>query len=364
MTSQRIEAVPEEGGETTVERSHRGPSRRWRLVVPVLLLVVAIATYTLLPRLAELEELLKVVRQLRWWAIVLAILAQASSHIGGGYMMHQVARLTGDHLSVLHSVRLGLAASAVGLLAGGPIGYAASTLHWLGRQGFSSQGATLLGWFPALLNAGSLVALSLVSILVLLFGYGISLPWPMTVVMVVVTIALLGAFSVPVVTSPDRLAKVIAKVRRWWSRIRRRPVPESVIDEDRERIQQARRAFGRGGWRGVALGTAIRAGGDMLSLWFLFVAAGYGIRFGPLLVGFSLPQVVGRIVPGGVGLVEGGMVGLFSALGVPASTGVVVVLAYRVLSFWLPLAVGAPFAFLEQRRSGRSRRRKGRSAEA
>ena len=41
-------------------------------------------------------------------------------------------------------------------------------------------------------------------------------------------------------------------------------------------------------------------------------------------------------LPGGLGITEGGMVGLYVALGVPAAKAVLVVLACRGLSFWLP----------------------------
>jgi len=38
------------------------------------------------------------------------------------------------------------------------------------------------------------------------------------------------------------------------------------------------------------------------------------------------------------------MVGLYGALGVPRPIAVVVVLAYRLLSFWLPTLAGIAFA--------------------
>jgi uncharacterized protein (TIRG00374 family) len=55
-------------------------------------------------------------------------------------------------------------------------------------------------------------------------------------------------------------------------------------------------------------------------------------------------------LPGGVGCVEGGMIGAFVAFGQPASTTLVAVLAYRLVSFWLPTVVGGP-AYLALRRT-------------
>ncbi len=45
-------------------------------------------------------------------------------------------------------------------------------------------------------------------------------------------------------------------------------------------------------------------------------------------------------LPGGIGGIEGGMIGALAAFGVPGDHAVVGVLAYRAISFWLPTAPG------------------------
>jgi uncharacterized protein (TIRG00374 family) len=61
--------------------------------------------------------------------------------------------------------------------------------------------------------------------------------------------------------------------------------------------------------------------------------------------------MVGRVsfLPGGVGVVEGTMAALYGSLGVPGGVTVVVVLTYRVISFWLPTVLGFPLAVYLQR---------------
>jgi hypothetical protein len=46
-------------------------------------------------------------------------------------------------------------------------------------------------------------------------------------------------------------------------------------------------------------------------------------------------------VPGGIGVVEGGMIGLLVLYGAPAICAGIAVLAYRAVSTGLPLALGA-----------------------
>jgi len=98
-----------------------------------------------------------------------------------------------------------------------------------------------------------------------------------------------------------------------------------------------------GGWRGPALGAGLNVLFDMLTLYLLFIAAGHPVSPGILLAGYGLPLLLGRVaffIPGGLGVVEGTMVALYTGMGVPNSISVVVVLSYRLLSFWMPLLIG------------------------
>ncbi|MBU1659969.1 MAG: flippase-like domain-containing protein, partial [Chloroflexi bacterium] len=75
---------------------------------------------------------------------------------------------------------------------------------------------------------------------------------------------------------------------------------------------------------------------------------------GILLTGYGLPLLLGRmafVIPGGVGVIEGTMVALYDSLGIPDPVTVVVVLAYRILSFWLPLLLGFPLVGILQRKT-------------
>jgi uncharacterized protein (TIRG00374 family) len=55
-------------------------------------------------------------------------------------------------------------------------------------------------------------------------------------------------------------------------------------------------------------------------------------------------------LPGGIGGVDGGMIGAFIAFGVPGGVATVAVLAYRGIAFWLPTIPGA-IAYLQLRRT-------------
>jgi uncharacterized membrane protein YbhN (UPF0104 family) len=68
-----------------------------------------------------------------------------------------------------------------------------------------------------------------------------------------------------------------------------------------------------------------------------------------VLIGYLIGQLGGLLpIPGGLGGIDGGMLGALVVYGVPAATAAAI-LAYRVNLFWLPLILGgSPFASLRQ----------------
>jgi uncharacterized protein (TIRG00374 family) len=67
-----------------------------------------------------------------------------------------------------------------------------------------------------------------------------------------------------------------------------------------------------------------------------------------------VPQLLGKltVILGGIGVVETTMVGLYSIFGVPTAISVVVILVYRLFSFWIPTLVGiALVPYFEQRKA-------------
>ena len=96
---------------------------------------------------------------------------------------------------------------------------------------------------------------------------------------------------------------------------------------------------------------------DLLSLYVLFHAFGQSIGFGPLVAGFAMGILFWIVspIPQGIGLVEGIMTLTYTSLGVPAETAAIVSLAFRGLTFWLPLALG--FVLIQRTRTFGGRER-------
>ena len=56
----------------------------------------------------------------------------------------------------------------------------------------------------------------------------------------------------------------------------------------------------------------------------------------------DLLQALPELTPGWLGVLEGTLSVTYAAFGVPAGLTVVAVLAYRLISHWLPVAAGLP----------------------
>jgi uncharacterized protein (TIRG00374 family) len=89
------------------------------------------------------------------------------------------------------------------------------------------------------------------------------------------------------------------------------------------------------------LGAVAYWGFDIAVLGVCFRAFGAAVPPAVLVVGYFLGTLGALLpLPGGIGGVEGGMIGAFVAFGVPAGSAVIAVLAYRAISFWLPTLPG------------------------
>ncbi len=89
------------------------------------------------------------------------------------------------------------------------------------------------------------------------------------------------------------------------------------------------------------LGAAAWWGFDIATLWACFHAFGYSPPKGVIVMAYFVGWIANTLpLPGGIGGVEGGMIGAFSAFDVSAQAAVVAVLAYRFFSFWLPTFPG------------------------
>ena len=90
------------------------------------------------------------------------------------------------------------------------------------------------------------------------------------------------------------------------------------------------------------LGAVAWWGFDIGVLWAMFHAFGSPPPFTVIWMAYFVGMLGNLLpLPGGLGGVEGGMIGALAAFGVSLDLAVLAVLSYRAISFWLPTIPGA-----------------------
>jgi uncharacterized membrane protein YbhN (UPF0104 family) len=178
------------------------------------------------------------------------------------------------------------------------------------------------------------------------FGVGVGIgvlpghgPFELTLLPALLSVVVAGLVLSAILVPKDveRRLHRIHRGPRWWRRLM-------------DRVAAAPAALGTGARtaadlirerRPGLLGAVLYWGFDIAALGFSFLAFGAHPAVAIIVLGYFLGTLGSLLpLPGGIGGVEGAMIGSFAAFGVPASQAVVVVLAYRAISFWLPTLPG------------------------
>ncbi len=105
-------------------------------------------------------------------------------------------------------------------------------------------------------------------------------------------------------------------------------------------VREAGRVLARHDWK-VMVGATGYWAFDNAVIWACFKAFGFSPAITLVLMGYLIGQLGGLLpIPGGIGGIDGGLIGTMVVFGLPAAVTAAAVLAYRVILFWLPLVLG------------------------
>ncbi|MFZ3069911.1 MAG: YbhN family protein [Anaerolineaceae bacterium] len=316
------------------------------------LVLLGIAVYLLLPQIATLENSWNVLKKMTLWAVGLAFLAQVLSYLSSGFLMQKTLAITLQSVSWMRSTLIVLGSASIGMVAGGTLGSSAAIYHWTSADSGNLEGATLASFIPSLFNNLILVLLSVFGLVHLIVSHDLSRTQLIGFSAALVLIGMSIAAAVLAVRHRDQATNFINRVGNSLAKRRHK---DYDLNSTRMQINNIFTAWDNlwlGKWFYLAVGALMNIVFDMLTLYFLFMASGETISIGVLLSGYALPLLIGKVafvIPGGVGVIETSMAALYSGLGVPNGTAVVVVLGYRLISFWIPSIAGFPTAAYLQR---------------
>jgi uncharacterized membrane protein YbhN (UPF0104 family) len=252
----------------------------------------------------------------------------------------------GEWLAKHTSLRVGLVvrAATIVLPAGGllAIGAGAGALRRRGMPRAKAGCRTIA--FLLITNAPNAIVLGIVG---LALAAGV-LPGPRAPALTALPAALALAAIALIVLLPGVSHRRAAPEAR--GRLRR--LLSTLVAQLELGVLEARELLHGRDWK--LLGAPVYYAADNAVLWSAFKAFGHTHPpIATLVMAYLIGSAAGSLpVPGGIGVVEGGMIGLLVLYGAPAICAGIAVLAYRAISTGLPLALGGA-ALLALRPTGR-----------
>ncbi|HSL60074.1 MAG TPA: lysylphosphatidylglycerol synthase transmembrane domain-containing protein [Acidimicrobiales bacterium] len=306
-----------------------------RIKPRTVLIVVAsaLAFYSLLPQLTNLEDTLDAFgnAQLGW--IAAALLASAATYVLAAVALQGAVA---DPIPFAANVRAQVAASFAGLVGPAGAGGFALTARFLERNGVGAAEAGASVAVNAV--AGFVVHGTLTVAFVVWAGSagtdGFALPSAPTVLLVA---AIVVALVVVVVAVAPLRRRVAAPA---WRAVR---VGGAQIGEVFQSPARVAALFG--GSLGISL-TYIAA------LAFSVAAFGGGVSLVQIGAAYLVAVAIASIAPtpGGLGALESAMIAGLTGFGLPAGVAVSATLTFRLATFWLPILPGWVTAGWMQRR--------------
>ena len=314
------------------------PRRLVRKAIPVLAALTLLGLVVVLaPGLGEVRDRLGEADP--WW-LALAVVFEALSGVSYVLMFRPVFC---RHMPWRTSWEIGWSELAVGSLlpASGAGGLALGA--WILHEGgmAADRIARRSVAFFLIKSSVNFVAVAVLGTLMAVGLVGPELSLWLTALPAALALLLIGVvLAVPRLGPGPAPAADAGKFRRGLSSVRRALVTGTaeaiVLMRTRDRMLVVG-AIGYWAW-------------DNAVLWATFQAFDYSPELSVLLMGYLIGQLGGLLpLPGGVGGIDGGLIGTLIVFGVPAATTAAAVLAYRVILFWLPLIVGG-IAFASLRR--------------
>jgi putative heme transporter len=277
--------------------------------------------------------------------VAAAIAAETTSLLTYAWLQQRVLRLSGTAIPLLGLFLLALANDAIACtVPGEPAVSTAYRYRYYRRRGSSGASA---GWTIFTILIAQAVGMSLLVLIGVVVALAFSANTRGAGVAVIGLVLALGAGAILIrrdlvlrlasaaVRGVDRLTRrrhgrpdagrmtIATRIDRTLSRMREIPLsPRSTVAV-------------------VAMATAVWSC-DFLCLVCSFRAVHAPVPWHAVLLAYAVAQVVGSlpIVPGGFGIVEGSLAVVLVAYGVGQVTAVSAALAFRLVNFWLAIAVG------------------------
>ncbi|MEZ4519513.1 MAG: hypothetical protein R3C44_22675 [Chloroflexota bacterium] len=207
--------------KNTTLRPFRIPqlSIHWlRYLLP--LIILGLAIHLLIPQLSTIEESLNVIRGMNPILIGVAVLVETGSYASSGYLLHSLANLMDDELTIRRGMVLTLAGASVGLVAGGVVGTSAVVYRWTRNSGVKGETAALCGALPFVFLNLLLVLFAIAGIIQLFIVHELTTLETVAFGLTLIALIIAGVAIVFGMSHPTWLADRVSDIGHRWAAFR------------------------------------------------------------------------------------------------------------------------------------------------
>lgn len=297
---------------------------RWGrpLLRPILAVVgLGIAIHVVYPQLGQLNRGLDALAAGRWPWLVGALVGSALVFLASAWTVR--ATVEGSSVRWRELVPVQVAAGFISSITPLAVGGAVTNQSYLTRRGVPASTATAavgLNVAATFLSHAILLAV-LVPFAAAALPTRIALPPHQVVLEVAIGVFVVGAVV-------------------FWLPRSRRAVVRAVLP-----VARAFKELAANPRRGIEVSVSVAAMNVAfgLTLWASAAAFGQHPGFTAVLAVYLVAAVVGAVspTPGGLGPMEAALIAGLGRVGVPAGESVAIALTFRVMTYWIPLPIGA-----------------------
>jgi uncharacterized protein (TIRG00374 family) len=320
-----------------------------RKFIVVLILFLGVAFVIL--SFSELKTIVETLKKANLWFLLLALLLQISWFVISGSTFNSIYHLLELKESIQKLTVLTVASNFVNVVApSAGMGGIVIFIDEANRRGYSTGKVTVAGALYILFDYVAFLGVLTLGLIVLVRRNDLDTSEIVaSVIMFAIAIGL-AFFLYLGARSADKLGKALAWIARLINRVTHPFIHREYLNETRaytfahEMAESLSTLPKR--WQSLIHPLLWSVANKALMMAILVVAfLSFDVPFsaGTIIGGFSISYLflVVSPTPSGIGVVEGIMALALDSLNVEWSQAVVITLAYRAITFWVPLGVGA-----------------------
>lgn len=317
------------------------------LIVLVLFLGVAFVILSF----SELEQTVETLQHGNFWYLLLALLIQVGWFFLVGITYRSLYRLLGMRESILNLTRVAAAATFVNVvMPAAGVGGIALFVNAANREGHPPGKVTLAAALFGLVDMAAFLGVLALGLLVLFRRNDLDASEVIAALILLAVAALLAIALYIGSRSVEALGRFLARVARLVNSLLRPFIRRDYLREERAYEFAREMADGlaalpdrpRGLLKPLLL-SFLNKGLLICILLCAFLAFQVPYSPGTIIGGFAIGYLFMIVspTPSGIGVVEGVLPLALRSLRVIWSQAVVITIAYRAITFWVPLGVGA-----------------------